>query len=305
VNIKFGLIGTITHDLITSDSGQSFEGLGGVLYQAAVLCGLGEEVCLYTNLGKALAEDVEEVTKGWTTLQRHGIQRVSGPGNRVHLHYPENGERVEILRAVVPPLEPARVIEDIKGLGMLILVVNSGFDIRLSDWRKIINKSACPTWVDIHSLMLSRDLNKQRKYLHSDEWKDWIRGATFVQANGKEVASMLGLKEGMPIDAEFFGYGKMAFEMGVHAVYITLGREGALVMTPEKSEKLAPSGLKGVVDTTGCGDVFCSATAIRLASGKDPFTAARFGLELATEAVAVRGIDETFRMAVGFRKADR
>ena len=303
MNIKFGLIGTITYDLITFDSGKSFEGLGGVLYQAAVLCGIGEEVCLYTNLGEELSEDVEGVTRSWKSLRRHGIKRVSGPGNRVHLHYPERGERVEVLKAVVPPLNPARVIEDIKGLGMLILVINSGFDMQLSDWQKVLGKVSCPTWIDIHSLMLSRDLNKPRKYVHSDEWKEWVRNATFVQANGKEVASMLGLEDRMPVEEELIGFGKMLFEMGVNAVYITLGKEGALVMTPEKSEKLTSKGDKGVVDTTGCGDVFCSATAMGLASGKDPFSAARFGLELATEAVAVRGIEETYRMAVGFRKA--
>ncbi len=91
----FGLIGTITHDVITFDSGRSIKGIGGILYQAAVLCGLREDVFLYTNLGEELAADVEEKIRSWSTLRRDGINRVPGPGNQVHLHYPERGERIE------------------------------------------------------------------------------------------------------------------------------------------------------------------------------------------------------------------
>ena len=47
---RFGLIGTITYDVITIEGKTIHEGLGGILYQAAVLCGLGCEVNLYTNL---------------------------------------------------------------------------------------------------------------------------------------------------------------------------------------------------------------------------------------------------------------
>ena len=63
MRMKFGLIGTITDDEITFDSGQRITGLGGVLYQAAVLCGLGEETCLHTNLGEELADEVYRMVK--------------------------------------------------------------------------------------------------------------------------------------------------------------------------------------------------------------------------------------------------
>ena len=88
MNINFGLIGTITSDEISFDSGQSIKGLGGILYQAAVLCGLGKEVFLYTNLGEELVQDVENIIKKWPTLRRKGIRHAPGPGNQVHLHYP-------------------------------------------------------------------------------------------------------------------------------------------------------------------------------------------------------------------------
>ena len=59
---KLGLIGTVTYDIITSEAGSAFEGIGGVLYQAAVLCGLGKHVSLYANLGDELAPEFSKVT---------------------------------------------------------------------------------------------------------------------------------------------------------------------------------------------------------------------------------------------------
>ena len=81
----FGLIGTITYDVISNAEETIHEGLGGILHQAAFLCALGQEVSLYTNLGRELGTKVQELTKEWKTLRREGISTVSGPGNRVFL----------------------------------------------------------------------------------------------------------------------------------------------------------------------------------------------------------------------------
>jgi len=37
---------------------------------------------------------------------------------------------------------------------------------------------------------------------------------------------------------------------------------------------------------------------VKLAEGKDPFTAAFFGLELATETVSLSGIEDTYTLAL-------
>ena len=303
--MKFGLIGTITDDEITFDSGQRITGLGGVLYQAAVLCGLGAEICLYTNLGEELAEDVDKMVKGWSTLRKKGIRQVPGPGNQVHLHYPKKGERIEVLKSVVPPLPPEPIIVDLPELGMLILVVNSGFDILLSDWRSVVHSASCPIWMDVHSLFLSRELNVPRKYLPLKVWEEWAEGVSFLQANVKEVASMLGFPDEVPSEDSLLKFGEKAFGLGVKAVYLTLGKEGVLVMRPGKFMKISAPQADAVVDTTGCGDVFCGGTAVKLASGKDSFDAAHFGLELAARAVKVKGIEETFRFVREYREVEK
>ncbi len=303
--MNFGLIGTITYDEITFESGQRISGLGGVLYQASVLCGLGKSVFLHTNLGEELVEDVNNSIRKWSTLQKKGVRRVPGPGNRVHLHYPEKGERVEVLKSVVPPLDPGPIIEGLPKLGMLILVINSGYDLQLSHWRDIVESASCPIWVDVHSLFLSKELNAPRKYLPLDEWREWVEGISFLQANVKEVASMLGTPDDVPSESDFFRFSEKAFELGIKAVFVTLGKEGVLVSKQSQSLKFSALQAGTVVDTTGCGDVFCGGAVVKLALGKDAFDAARFGLELATQAVEVKGVEETFRLVKEYRKTEK
>jgi len=297
MNKKFGLIGSITYDEITYASGELITGLGGVLYQAAVLCGLGEEVLLHAHLGEEVADKMEKTVENWTTLHKEGILSVSGQGNQVHLHYPKEGERIETLKAVVDPLDPNPILNDLDQMTMLILVINSGLDIQLPDWQKIVRAASCPVWVDIHSLFLTKWLGVPRKYSYLPEWKDWVEGISYLQANVKEVASMLGHPQTLPSEAELIQFGETVFDLRVKLVFLTLGKEGVLVLKPGESLKVAADQAESVVDTTGCGDVFCGGTVVKLASGEDAFDAARFGVELATKAAGVKGVAETFKLA--------
>ncbi len=299
---KFGLIGTITHDFITYESGRTFEGIGGVLYQAAVLCGLAQEVSLYTNLGEELAGPVEAIVRSWRKLAKKGVRIVSGPGNRVRLYYPDRGERIEVLESVVPPLDPAQILADLAVLEMLILVVNSAFDVALADWRTIIDAAKCPIWLDVHSLPLARVLGKKREYLALPEWVEWVRGVDYLQANRQEVASMLGHPRTLADRGELKPFSQRAFELGVKAVFVTLAKEGVAVYTPFSSQEISTRAVDSVVDSTGCGDVFCSAAAVRLQERASPFEAASFGVGLASRAVNVSGLKETYQLAREVRR---
>ena len=301
---RFGLIGTITYDVITHETGAGFRGVGGVLHQAAVLCGLNEEVFLYTNLGEELSDEFSASIKKWKTLHRQGINFVPGPGNRVFLDYPRKGERLEVLKSVVPPLNPEKILHDIKDLDFLVLVMNSGFDLEKEDWQNIRREAVCPLWLDIHSLLLEKKLNSPRSYISFPHWKEWTEGVHYFQANSTEVASMLGHPGADLSETDMRHFGKMAKELGIHAVFITLGEKGALVMTENQTRKIAVKDNTTVVDSTGCGDVFCAGTAAKLVEGRDPFDAAQYGLQLASAAVGVAGISATYELARRFAAAD-
>ena len=291
---RFALLGTITHDVITQASGRVLAGEGGILYQAAGLCGLGQHVTLYTHVGKDIFPRIKPVIDRWPTCDSSGIRVVPGPGNSVFLHYPEKGERVEVLESYVPPLRPDRLLRELPGIAFLIVVINSGFDIALPDWRRLVRQAKCPIWFDIHSLALTLELHTARRYRPLPEWRDWAEGTTYLQANLKEVASMLGEPERAPSRERLDRFGMLAFELGIQAAFITLGAEGVLVLLPKDTRKVRSPEARSVVDTTGCGDIFCAGAAAQLASGADPVEAAAFGAELASEAAGVSGIEQTY-----------
>jgi hypothetical protein len=298
----FGLIGTITSDIITHDDGRLLKGLGGILYQAATLCGLAEEVFLYSNCGRGLKPEVQPLIGTWTTLYTNGLEFVPGPGNKVFLRYSEHlKEREEVLESAVPSLDPAKTLGDLAQIEMLLMVFNSGFDIALGDWRKIADSADCPIWLDVHSLALAKHLHKHREYISLADWREWVKGAAYLQANRQEVACMLGHPQRWPEEGEIEAFVKDAFKIGVQAVFVTMGKEGVLVSTPAGSRKMRAPRAKTVVDTTGCGDVFCAGTMHRLAKGASISEAASFGIRLASQAASLAGVAQTYDLAARFR----
>jgi hypothetical protein len=299
---NIGLLGSITHDEITLPSGKIFKGLGGILYPASVLCGLDKKVTLMTHLAEELVPSVLSLEKDWSTINFNGVKRVPGPGNRVKLYYSEQEERQEIMESVVLPLEPRKILSKLPDIDFLVLLMISGMDITLKDWNKVKEKATCPLWMDIHSLALSPEVGKFRKYSPITNWRDWVRGVDYVQANRKEAASMMGYPDINPSEEELSLFGKSVLKQGVRAFFITLSKDGLLVVTPQGAQKLKPEGSNKVVDTTGCGDVFCGAAVSQLLEGKNVMDAVVFGLELATRAVRRSGIREIFEMTKEFKR---
>jgi hypothetical protein len=300
-----GLIGTITSDTIEYDDGRSFRNIGGVLYQAAALCGGGTATALFSNCGEDLRPQVETIVEDWFGLDRRGLTFLPGPGNRVRLRYSELvREREEFLESVVPALDPAPVLDALPDMNFLCLVFNSGFDIALSDWRLIADRAACPIWIDIHSLALAARVGAHRDYRALPDWPSWVRGASYLQANRQEVACMMGHPERWADEGEMWAMAARSFEIGLQAVFITLGKDGVLVATPEGIRRVPAPAAAAVVDTTGCGDVFAAATARALWAGIPPFRAAELGVALATQAVGISGLQATYDLAFRARTED-
>jgi len=295
---SFGLIGTVTSDHIVRDEGGEFEDLGGILYQAAVLCGLGEPVRLFSNCGRDLEPLVRETVGDWPTLDPSGLRFVPGPGNQVFLRYSEQlKEREEVLRFVVPALEPEDILSRLGGLDALLVVFNSGYELSLSGWREVIGRADRPIWLDVHSLVLEKRLGGHRNYAALPDWADWISGVTYVQANRQELACLLGFPERWPVEAEIRAFAAEAFRMGVQGVFVTMGKDGVLVSTPGETTVVRAPQAEAVVDTTGCGDVFSAKAFLEIRRGAGVRDAAAAGVVLASRAVSRAGIWATFELA--------
>jgi len=295
---RCGLIGTITADTIVHEDGRPVRSIGGILYQAAALSGLGVSSVLFSNCGEALRPDVEALIADWPLLDRTGLKYVPGPGNRVLLRYSERArEREEILESIVPSLDPGPALAALPELEFLVMVFNSGFDIFLQDWRSIVARASCPIWLDIHSLALEPRVGTHRDYRSVPDWPDWVKGAAYLQANRQEVGCLMGHPERWANEEEIQSFFAQAFATGVRAVFVTMGKDGVLAATPGEVRRIPAPIASAVADATGCGDVFAAAAIERLLRGEPVFRAVEAGVALATRAVAVSGLCETFLLA--------
>jgi ribokinase len=97
----------------------------------------------------------------------------------------------------------------------------------------------------------------------------------YLTPNESELRILLGLPADDPRSSR-----ELAAELrrqGVRNVVVTLGRQGALILT-DGLDLMVPAVPVDVVDTTGAGDAFNSGFAVALAEGRDIVAAVRFGV---------------------------
>jgi ribokinase len=97
----------------------------------------------------------------------------------------------------------------------------------------------------------------------------------YLTPNESELRILLGLPADDPRSSR-----ELATELrrrGARNVVVTLGREGALILTDDV-DVTVPAVAVDVVDTTGAGDAFNSGFAVALAEGRDIVDAVRFGV---------------------------
>lgn len=102
---------------------------------------------------------------------------------------------------------------------------------------------------------------------------DLLKRIDYLTPNETEAELITGQKIASVEDAQLAARDLLA--SGVGTAVITLGSNGALVVTSEKSEHV-PGQKVQVVDTTGAGDAFNGAFAVALAEGKGLAEAAAF-----------------------------
>ena len=110
----------------------------------------------------------------------------------------------------------------------------------------------------------------------------------YVIPNETEAAILSGL----PVEnlAQAKAAAKRLQALGARNIILTLGVQGALVLTAEGIETLVPSFNAGpVAETTGAGDAFCGGFAAALAEGQPLLEAVRFGCATAGISVTRHG----------------
>ena len=101
--------------------------------------------------------------------------------------------------------------------------------------------------------------------LHTDEHiGDVLRHVEVLKLNDEEAETLVGSAEPHALHA-----------LGVPEVVLTLGSQGAWVVTPDLVEHVPAVPVDGTVDPTGAGDTYSVTYIVQRAAGAEPVEAAR------------------------------
>jgi len=115
--------------------------------------------------------------------------------------------------------------------------------------------------VDLQGLVRTATLGP----LHTDgQVGDALRHVEVLKLNDEEAETLVGSAEPHALRA-----------LGVPEVLLTLGSQGAWVITPESAEHVAAVPVGGAVDPTGAGDTYSVTYLVQRVAGAEPVEAAR------------------------------
>ncbi len=250
----------------------------------------------FCQSGGEIGPGDKNIRRYWKNINWENVNIVSESGHRIKLYYPESGERKEIVTRTVDSLDLTGKIKNFNRFDLTMLILNTGNDLKFSSWRKIVKNTGNLTWLDIHSLALTPDSGKVRKYRPVEFWVKWAEGVDYLQANEKEAACMLGDPDINITEKNLKKLAGKFFKLGGRAFFVTRGKKGTNLFLPAQNFFIEPSTNKEVVDTTGCGDVLGSAVACKFITVFGYREALSEGLNLASETAGVAGPGEVHKM---------
>ncbi|RJQ83457.1 ribokinase [Pseudonocardiaceae bacterium YIM PH 21723] len=114
--------------------------------------------------------------------------------------------------------------------------------------------------------------------------------------NEHEAAWLLSRHTGADLSADPEELAKGLGRLGVRSLVITLGARGALIAEGGRCREI-PAPPVRAVDTTGAGDAFCGALAVRLAAGATLADAAAYAVRVAAISVTRPGAQSSYPRA--------
>ncbi|MEV0599592.1 ribokinase [Streptomyces sp. NPDC050315] len=115
-----------------------------------------------------------------------------------------------------------------------------------------------------------------------------LAAADPLVVNEHEARRLSGAADGGPAD-----WARALRDLGARSVVVTLGGDGAYVLDAD-GEAAVPGVKVKAVDTTGAGDAFTGALAVRLARGESLAVAARYAVRVGAAAVTKAGAQPSY-----------
>ena len=260
---------TLEGDLFTT----GFGGKGA--NQAVIAAHCGAEVHFVGKLGRDLFGDSIAENFKKLGIDSEYVERSDTPNGVAHIWVDANGEnRIIIIPGANHEIESKKAIEAIESIAGLAVVVAQceiKQEVTLAAF-SAAKKRGCVTILNPAPYQpLSEEL------LAVTDW---------IIPNETEFKELLGQD---PTSDEVL----KSFRPGKNSI-VTLGSEGAVLITSEGNLTRVSAPKVNPVDTTGAGDAFVGVFAFGLASGKNPEDAMKLGVKVASMSVTRKGAQSSY-----------
>ena len=260
---------TLEGDLFTT----GFGGKGA--NQAVIAAHCGAEVHFVGKLGRDLFGDSIAENFKKLGIDSEYVERSDTPNGVAHIWVDANGEnRIIIIPGANHEIESKKAIEAIESIAGLAVVVAQceiKQEVTLAAF-SAAKKRGCVTILNPAPYQpLSEELLAVTDWIIPNETE-------FKELHGQAPTSDEVLK---------------SFRPGKNSI-VTLGSEGAVLITSEGNLTRVSAPKVNPVDTTGAGDAFVGVFAFGLASGKNPEDAMKLGVKVASMSVTRKGAQSSY-----------
>ena len=260
---------TLEGDLFTT----GFGGKGA--NQAVIAAHCGAEVHFVGKLGRDLFGDSIAENFKKLGIDSEYVERSDTPNGVAHIWVDANGEnRIIIIPGANHEIESKKAIqaiESIAGLAVVVAQCEIKQEVTLAAF-SAAKKRGCVTILNPAPYQpLSEELLAVTDWIIPNETE-------FKELHGQDPTSDDVLK---------------SFRPGKNSI-VTLGSEGAVLITSEGNLTRVSAPTVNAVDTTGAGDAFVGVFAFGLASGKNPEDAMKLGVKVASMSVTRKGAQSSY-----------
>ena len=260
---------TLEGDLFTTGYG------GKGANQAVIAAHCGAEVHFVGKLGRDLFGDSIAENFKKLGIDSEYVERSDTPNGVAHIWVDANGEnRIIIIPGANHEIESKKAIEAIESIaGLAVVVAQCEIiqEVTLAAF-SAAKKRGCVTILNPAPYQpLSEELLAVTDWIIPNETE-------FKELLGQDPTSDEVLKK---------------FRPGKNSI-VTLGSEGAVLITSEGNLTRVSAPRVNPVDTTGAGDAFVGVFAFGLASGKNPEDAMKLGVKVASMSVTRKGAQSSY-----------
>ena len=260
---------TLEGDLFTTGYG------GKGANQAVIAAHCGAEVHFVGKLGRDLFGDSIAENFKKLGIDSEYVERSDTPNGVAHIWVDANGEnRIIIIPGANHEIESKKAIEAIESIAGLAVVVAQceiKQEVTLAAF-SAAKKRGCATILNPAPYQpLSEELLAVTDWIIPNETE-------FKELHGQDPTSDQVLKK---------------FRPGKNSI-VTLGSEGAVLISSDGNLTRVSAPTVNAVDTTGAGDAFVGVFAFGLASGKNPEDAMKLGIKVASMSVTRKGAQSSY-----------